>query len=309
MRRTSAVFASRVAVALLLAAATTGCAGDDEPAEPGGEPTTASPSVSPTPDGPIEFGLRQYRSDVALRRVQIVVTNHGTQPIHVVDVQLQSPGYALVKPTRHDADLDPGRTVDLPVILGQPQCARTPTQSTGTVVVAANVRTGTAPPQAVRLPLPTPEILLDQLLNDECALLMVRDAVTVTFGPFQPTDKPAVWKSTVELRRRTATEKVTLEKLGSSVIIEVKAQTKDEPLAEMAKDEDTASVPVQVSTQRCDPHALGESKQTYILPTWVRIGDSDELYTPLQLDAAQLANLKRLIDNGCRDVPPLDPKP
>lgn len=296
-------------LALLVLMPLAGCAGDDEPDDraPAAKPT-ASPSVSQTPDGPIAFELRQYRTDELVRRIQIVVTNQQAVPIHVVDVGMRSPGYTDVPPTRHDADIAPGRTVDLPVFLSQPLCAPGLTQSAGTVTVVATVRQG-ATTKKVQLPLPTPQILLDRLLTDECSLRAVRDAMTVTFGPsWQPTDQPAVLHGTVELRRRTSTEKITVEKLGSSVIIEVKPRTEDKPLAEMAPDQDTASVPVEVSTQRCDPHAVGESKQTYLLPVWLRIGDSDELFAPLQLDARQLAHLKRLIDTGCRGVPPLEPQ-
>lgn len=281
------------------------------PASPAAPTGAATPSPAPVP---LEVALTQYRSDQALRRVQVKVTNTGAEPVRVDAVRLDADGFTPEPPTPKDAVLGPGGRVDLPVPLGAPRCppadrapAATPEPpvSAGEARVDARIRVGDAPARDVTLDLPAPDPLLDRLLAVECAQRALAEAVQVGFGPtWTPAtatagDQP-VLRGTVELRRRATAAEVVVTGLGGSVIFTLRpAPERAPPLLTLATGLQTAAVGVEVLASRCDAHALADSKRTFAFPAWVRVGDGPETFTTLTPDAAGRARLEELVRVGC----------
>ena len=63
----------------------------------------------------------------------------------------------------------------------------------------------------------------------------------------------------------------------------------------MSDDEPTASVPVTISADRCDPHAVAEFKRPYVFLGWVGVGDADPVPVELVLTGGARQALVDLI--------------
>jgi hypothetical protein len=114
----------------------------------------------------------------------------------------------------------------------------------------------------------------------ECAAARLAGQVSLRLGPgWRPAAGQGV-EVDLELVQREAGTAVTVVEVAGSVIFSV---TGLDPVAARVDDGRTrAVVPLVVRADRCDPHALIESKRTYVFPAWVQVGDDEPVRVELR---------------------------
>jgi hypothetical protein len=261
-------------------------------------------SEQPSPvDVQLAATLKQYRADQARRVVQVSVANEGAEPVLIDQLQLDAPGFAPIEPTPKDTLLEPGRRVDLPITFGEPRCEDGPPYSAGAATVPMRVAVGDGPAQEVRLELDSPNELLDRLLSGECQQRALSQAMSIEFGPsweLDTTEDQERLRGSVVLRRLSSRDPLAITSMAGSVIFAVQpVPPQPSPLLTLDPATASAELPVEITAARCDPHALSDSKRTFVFPTWVSIDGGPEQYTTIALSDEGRQRMDELIEAGC----------
>jgi hypothetical protein len=271
-----------------------GCGGS---APSGGAPVASAPSLTQSPSVPalpevpgITAEAVRLRTDEAVGgQVQVRITNTGDAPFRVTSVAIDSPGFAALPATAEEADYAPGRTIDLPTPFGSAVCGAAADPSAARITVVR-------PSGSERLVVPLAGTTLALIHREECDAAAVSAVVDVRVADL--VDAPAAVTGTLVVARRTGSEPVVLTFLGRSVVLEPQL---GEPLPlTLAAGQAELRVPVTFSTERCDPHALAETKQPFLFPLRVAVGGRPDVPVHLPLDDAQRTRLQDLLGRGCR---------
>ncbi|MGY1823844.1 hypothetical protein [Geodermatophilus sp. SYSU D00079] len=281
-----------VGVAALLCAAC-GPAGDGAP--PPAEPPPAAPTPSAVPAVPgIAAEVVRLRTDVVVGgRVQVRVTDTGTEPFTVTAVALDSPGFAPLPPTPLTAEFAPGRVIDLPTPYGEPDCAAGPDPVAARLTVSRPG--GTV--EEVRVPLTGDDLAV--VHREECAVAGVLAVAAV--GLTGLTSDGGTATGRVVLTRRGDDDRavtVTVTDVRGSVLVDV---TLDGLPLRLGAGQDEASAPVAFTVATCEPHVLAETKQPFLFPLQVAVGDGGAVPVPLPVDESQEQLLWTLVDGVCAD--------
>ncbi|MGY1590481.1 hypothetical protein ACI79D_00740 [Geodermatophilus sp. SYSU D00708] len=263
---------------------------------------TASPASSPVPAGttsaaptvPAVPGIAaevvRLRTDVAVGgRVQVRVTDTGPEPFTVTAVALDSPGFAPLPPTALTAEFAPGRVIDLPTPYGTPDCSAAPAPAAARLTVA---RAGGAA-EEVRVPLAGDD--LDVVHREECAVAAVRAVVDVALTGVAGEAGEATGR-VVLTRHGDDDRAVTVTDVRGSVLFDVRL---DGLPLELAAGRHEASAAVTFTPATCEPHVLAETKQPFLFPLQVAVGEGAAVPVPLPVDEAQQALLWELVRRVC----------
>jgi hypothetical protein len=232
----------------------------------------------------------RHRSDEAIGgQVQVRLTNTGTTPFTVTEVALDSPGFEPLPARPVDADFAPGRTIDLPTPYGVVDCAAPPDPAAAPLTV---VRAGGAA-EEVRVPLAGGT--LAQVHAEECAAVAVAAVVGVAVEGL--TEAGEAVAGELVLARRTGDEPVEVAALGRSVVLEPALDA--ELLVTLVAGRDRLRLPVSFRPTTCEPHLLAETKQPFVFPLRLTVGDGDEVTVDLPLDDAQEGLLQELLGRVC----------
>lgn len=249
------------------------------------------PAAAPEPAPELEVEVLQYRRDVARRVVQLQVTNAGTAEITVRRVELVAPGFAPLGPVPKDYPLPPGRTVDFAVDLGEAVCDERPDAPTVRVLTD-----GTDDPVEPRL---LDARALATVHGRECAERAVRRQADIGWDD-------AAWRVTGAGEGVRISGVLRVEPLGESVVrlVEVTGTTLFTAAAtglplELAPDGGPAAVPVELGPQRCDGHAIGESKRGFAFGVRVQAGGDAEALVTVEPDAATQPRLMDALLQRC----------
>ncbi len=288
MRRTAALALALVCVA---------CgAQDDAPAAAGGSSADASSSAPALRTGPpvppvagIAGEVVENRTDRAAGgQVQVKVSATGDEPFSVTAVALDSPGFTPLPAVPVTASFVPGRRIDLPTPYGDPVCdtAAEPAAARLTVV---------RPDGAVEeLRVPLAAEVLTAVHARSCAAIAVQELVAVAVTDLVA-DGDALTGRLVLTRTGDDDAAVTAARVEGNVLYTAEAEL---PL-ELAGGEREVSAGITFGTARCDPHALAETKQPYLMPLAVTVDGGAEVVLDLPLDDAQRGQLRELTDRVC----------
>jgi hypothetical protein len=250
-----------VAALLLVLALAAGCGGSAE--------------IPPATDVGLTGGsVTQWRSGIAQRELSVRV--RATAPLHIRAVALRPAGFEVLDPTPDDVRLDAGNSVDLKVPYGAARCDADPAVASDALVdVEQDGRV-----RRVRLPLQDTHGLLTGLHATECTERSLRRQVEFSLtGGWSPTPDGLVLRTTLTLRRLEGRAEVVVTELGGNVLFALRAGPPDGPVAVLAPRAQELTVPFEIETVRCDPHALAESKRSTAFPLFVTVDGSD----PVQL--------------------------
>jgi hypothetical protein len=244
---------------------TAGCATGQEP--------PPAPEAPPAPEG-LTATVEQSRSFALRHMLQVVLDNGGSEPVEVTRLQLVADEFEAVPPTVRDAVVEPGRRVSMPIDYGVARCDA-PSSAAPAVVVQVEGAD-------VSLPLPNPDELLTRLHASECGQRAVAEAVEIVFGPtWTPSPEPddMVLRGSLIFRRLSPGEEVTLEQMAGTVIFDLRAPPEvSPPLLRLDPGTSEAELAIDVSADRCDPHALIESKRSFLFPLWVSLDGAEPQY-------------------------------
>jgi hypothetical protein len=296
-----------VAALVLASCGSSGGSPQDSPGRPVSTPGTSGTGATSATDG-LTATLAQNREDEVKGVAVVRLTNHGDATVHVSSLSLAWAGLAPAEPTTPDYSLAPGVPTDLPVALGAATCARTadgapdPATSPPTDPPAAAVTVdGTT--TVVVMDVEDSRALAARLFARSCQQQAVASAVDVQFGPtWHPTtvDGTPAQAGSIVVRRRVSTATITITALEGSVLLDF-APTSPRVLPKwLAPSTKAAVIPVTLRTSgRCDGHALGESKKTYVLTALVDIGDGTARPVTVLPAEADRPVIWRTILDGC----------
>ena len=293
------------AVLLVTAACDTGATDPDTTGAPSRSAAAAADTT--TPPGPPRApglagvgddpaaGLRgellQFRRDVAGRRVEVRLTaaNDGL----VVDaLELRTPGLTAAPATPRGAQLHRDLPLDLPVVLGAPDCSG----PAGAPAAEVRLRDDAGGTRTVTVPL-ADDGLVTRLHDADCAeqALRAQAAFEVT-GVREVTggDGPEL-RVAVQLRRVGGSDPVRVTDLGSNTVYAIGAVGPLPTLREEPVVLDLSLVPA-----RCDTHALGESYRTSLIGLVVALGDDDPRPLVLTPDDDVRRRLETFAVDTCR---------
>lgn len=263
----------------------------------------AAPPHAPTsPPVPLAASLNQQREDLARDVLQVRLHNTGRAAVVVRTLALDWPGLAT-SPSTPNYPLGPGVLVDLPIGYGPARCAGTPPADPGTGVAAVTVEADGVS-RTVRLSLADPYRLLATLSAQDCQRQALARAVTVSFGPTWTTAThdglPALRGELVVVRRETAAPIAVTSVDGSVLLTLEPVRAGQQPLLTLGPGVGRAALPVDVTTTgRCDGHALGESKQTYLFQVILDVGALREQGVTLEPDHAVQERMWDVLTRGC----------
>lgn len=281
-----------LAVALLLVSSA--CAADA--AEPAGSP--AAGSTEPPSDSPLSAEVVQSRQDQVAEIVRVSLRNDGPDPVSVRRVELVAPPLDPSAVDRTDGDaLGPGRRVDVRVQYGEPDCAGEPA-----AVVDPHVRLVTGDSQDAEITVPVTGDVLDRLVTRLCGERRVAAVAELAFGDTWTRDG-ADLVGTLELDRRPgATERpeIVLVDTAPTVIFGLEPLDAGPPaVATLPSMVQSAAVAVRVGSPRCDPHALLESKKTYVFAAWVSLDGGEPIWLPVEARGSARDAMGALLADVC----------
>ena len=281
---------SRLAAAGL-AILTAACGGTGA-AEPG------SSEAGSTPGAELSAEVVQSRQDQVSQVVRVGLTNQGEDDVAVRQVQLVAPPFAPDPVDRSDRPaLAAGRTVDVRVPYGAPDCSGEPT-----AVEDPYVTLGLGDPARTDVVVPVDGDVLDRLLQRLCGEQRLVELGTFGFGEGWTRDGDGV-VGTLEMRRHAGVaerpELVLVETVPTVIFALVPLEGSPPTVATLPADAESVSVPVRVGSPRCDPHALLESKMTYTFAAWISVDGGDPLRLPIEAEGTSREVMGGLLDELC----------
>ncbi|WP_062432228.1 hypothetical protein [Herbidospora daliensis] len=204
--------------------------------------------------------MQQWRSDVAVHRVQVSVTNTAETPLRIIDLRLDSGSFEPAAPVRVDTTLPKTPRTDFPITYGRARCDDDTIPPVKPTDVVATMAVGDAPAKEVRFPIPVTDPLLTRLVKYECGEHILKRSATIAFGPFERRGDDLKGTLTV-----TSTRPVTIDDVDGTTHYVLEPE-KRRPVAELAPG--AAEIPVTIRPTRCDPHAFAEAKQAYLFQVW-----------------------------------------
>lgn len=263
---------------------TTSCSPPDR--EPAPEPA-AEPSVS--------VELVQYRRDEALHQLQVKVTNAGTREVVLDRLRVGLPGFADVPPSDPGAALAPGRRVDLPVVYGAARCQGDRPASSGEPAVVSLHVDGASEPVELH---PTGGDLLSRLATRECAQRAVTEAVPLALTDAwvqQGSGNDLVVAGVLRAGPAADGTAAALAVLDGTTLFGITAGT---PLP-IDLGGAAVDVPVTVAPQRCDPHAVAESKRGYAFRVGMALDGAEPVLVTVDVEPEQRPVLEAALLERC----------
>jgi hypothetical protein len=268
-------------IAVLLWGAACGGSDDDSAAAS----TTTRP---PEPVGGVVAQLGTNRLYTVNRAFGLALRNVGDEPVVVRHVQLVSDQFEQLPVTDREVTLQPtGRRFVLPLPYGEVRCDVEPTDTFDVLVIVDDG-------EELRLEA-TEEYAgaVGRLHARECAAADVLERVDIAFGDEWTQDGFAI-SGELTMTQRHPGDPVAIDDAVGNVIFTLVLEDAH-PVLQVSDEEPAASVPVTISADRCDPHAVAEFKRPYVFLSWVSVGDGEPVPVELVLTGAARQALVDLI--------------
>ncbi len=266
------------------------CASDDT-----SDDTSDTPDVAATTDAATtsisdldtDHGLTatvlQYREDEVRHVLSIKVRNTGAEPVRIVDLRLQWEGLEVVGPVVQDHLLGVGHALDLRTPYGDARCAdgfSLDPPSTASAFGEATIELPDGSTAVAAIPIDDVEEQLARLFRVDCRRQFIESVVTLELrGPWERVDPDGVatLRGALAVERGSGDRTITISDVDGSVLLDVRpAVAASGPLLVLGPEEAAGEVPIDVTSARCDAHALGESKKTYVFQVEIDVGDGPE---------------------------------
>jgi hypothetical protein len=243
-------------------------AGDAEPAEA---------PLARNADG-IAATLQQWREDEVKGAFQVKIHNGSNDVLTVDTLRVDWDGFASAASSAPAYRVLAGGRVDLAVPTVAARCSNPPsfheTFPDGPAVAVVNGN--------YNIPITDSEGVLDRMYASSCRQQAVAARVDLRFGDsWQPTeeDEPPALLGTIVVEP-TADSTVAISGISGSVLLSL------EPATDLSIVD--GALPVIVGREgRCDAHALGESKKTYVFQVSLQVDDE-----PVNVDIAPTEAVK-----------------
>ncbi|MFG1701945.1 hypothetical protein ACFLIM_02020 [Nonomuraea sp. M3C6] len=207
-----------------------------------------------------------------MHALEVAVRNTSATPVYFADVQLVTPSFKTLPAERTDAVIKKTERTDLQITYGAANCSPQGLPEVSPATVVAHVSTGSEQPRKVVFDVPHPDPLLAKLLRDECSEFLIKQAVSIEFGPEWKQSGKAM-RGDLMITRRGA-GKVSLNDMGGTTHYIVTPEHR--PLGVLEADRQRLQVPIALTPGRCDPHAFAEAKKAFLFPVRASIDGGQE---------------------------------
>lgn len=276
-----------LALALWVAA----CSGSSDTAPP---PETTATTVTTTTEPPVPVGglvatIEVSRLFSLQRALALGLQNVGDEPVVVQYIQLETPLFETEPLTAREVLLQPGsRELVMPVPYGPPVCEGDPSVDSFTAV--AVVEGG----RELRMKAPEKNAGgIGRLHARECAAEQVREAVDLHFGEAWRADGRSIAGELV-LEQLQGGTSADVDEMAGTVIFGVTVDA-SAPVLQVSDDQPVDVAPVTVSADRCDPHALIESKKTFVFLAWISVDGAEPVPVEVRPTGSARAALDQLL--------------
>lgn len=251
-------------VSLLVAA----CGGSDE--------TAIAPAATAAPTADLLVSVERSRLFEQQRTMAVTAENRGADTVALVDPWLDSGRHEVAQADPRTVTLEPGRRLTFPLPYGPARCDGDLPDVLTVHALIAGVDV------SFESPITDP---IRGTHERECAAERARAGVELAFADDWAVDG-ATAAGTLTVRPTEPDVAVTDVRTAIVFVTQVGA-----PLPA------TTDLPLTVSAQRCDVHALIESKKTFTVAVHVQVGDADPV--PVEIvadDGAVRSALDRAIE-------------
>jgi hypothetical protein len=215
--------------------------------------------------------------------------NVGEASVTVREVRLDSGLYEPAAAGDEQVLLQAGgRRFVLPVPYGEPRCGDDAAETYAVVVVLDDGREVRVP-AVEEYPGAVPRVH-----ERECFAVDVHERVDFRFGD-EWTQSGIAISGEVLLEQRHAGDPVAIDDARGNVIFTLHVEAEGNPILQVTDDEPAASVPITISADRCDPHAVAEFKRPYVFLSWIAVGDGEPVAVELEATGAARDALDQLI--------------
>jgi hypothetical protein len=234
---------------------------------------------------PLQASIEQSRGAQVRGLVYVAFANPSSEDVAFDEVSLADDRFAPVPRTVRPVEVAAGTArLLVPVPIGAARC-------TGLLATPRVVTDGETVPID-----DDGRALLDRLAGAACDRAALAEQASITYAPDAfGVMSPTAVSVLLRLERQAGDLPVTVDAVGSNVIFTASAPVP----ATLGPDDDLLDIEVVLDAQRCEPHALAESKKTFILPVWVGLGDGDPQYLELVVTGAAREALERAMHDGC----------
>lgn len=254
----------------------------------------AVPAAAPPPALTAE--VKQYRADIAPRRLSVSVGNPGTEPVVVTGLELLPAGFQARDRAAVDVQVPPGRRTDVKVPYGRARCDGEPE---GPDRVRLQVRDAAGREHDLELELPVGNGLLERLRGRDCAEAELRAAAELRLAPEFARDGLAL-RGALLLERQDDDAEVVVVEPGGNVLFTIRPPAPARPLGVLAAGQQALELPMVVTATRCDGHALAESKRSYVFAFFTTVDGGQPHLTNVTAEPPLQRQLDRLALDTCR---------
>ena len=239
-------------------------------------PSTTEPLDDPEPVGGLVSSIGTNRLYAPNRQLGLGIENVGDEPVTIEAVQLDSELFEPVPVAQRQLVLPArSRRLVLPVPYGPALCGGGVREAFAVTIVVDG---------GEELSLPVAEDhpgAIGRLHRRECAAAEVAERADIRLGDAWEADGITI-SGELLVTKRARGEPVTLVDAVGNVIFTLRLDG-DGPPFRVTDDEPDLSIPVTISADRCDPHAVAEFKRPLVLLSWFAVGDGAP--TPVEIVA------------------------
>ncbi|MBA3801474.1 MAG: hypothetical protein H0X22_01010 [Acidimicrobiia bacterium] len=290
-----------VVLALLVAAVLVIASGDDTqaPTTPTDPLVTLPRSTTVPPSIDVTAQAIVYRTDQAVGgRFRVKLTNTGDDDFTVTGVRLESAGFETLAFTPHDTLYSPSERTDLITPFGDVRCE--PGDALDPTDAAIRFVTASGSEGEVRVPLESIYEAIPKLYERECDKAFIEESAVIAIAdPIEESGEgfDARARATLRITRAGSDEAIAVDDIRGSVLYSITGELP----AILAAGEDEIDIPIELRGTRCDGHALGETKQPFVYPIRLRIGDDFESSYDIPVNPSQQDQLWTfLVSRTCR---------
>ena len=255
----------------------------------GGCTTTPEPATDESTA--ISLSFIQQRIDEGTSRAQLRVINHADQSVTVTRIGLDWSGYGRFEEP-HVTTFASEQTIDLRITLPPPVCPEAPGPAYGLLELEGGT--------AVRERLDRAgQDFLRRIWRRACTERYVDQRVTLGYGDDWRRvgrGRSAILLGSIRVARKDTDEPIHVEEIRGSVLFAVEL-LRPGVLPVGASER---AFPISLSPARCDEHALGQSTQTFVFRTTVRLGDSNPMTVLATPDRKTQAKALAFLFDACR---------
>ena len=278
-----AVVSVLAVVASLVLCACSGTADDAAPSSLASSATTVPSLV-----GDVAFP----RTLQAQRWVEVDLSGAQDDDWVVTSVALDVATFTPLAATKSNVRLFGGYVGRVRVPLGVANCPA----GAGDSLVKLTLANGAGAVANLEVALPTD--VLAGINANECATRKLLDVASPALGRAEAASGTSVDTTlTVSRGAAGAGATVVVTAMRGSVIFDMVPRAGTALPVTLGAGESAIAVPVTFTASRCDPHAVAESKKTFVFAVWLTIDGGPEKYLEIGPDAALKAALQSAFDN------------